>query len=317
MKTASLLLVSASMLLSATASPLPFLETFDGLTNNMSIQNQNGWVVDSGTSANIVATNGSQALEIQNSQVSHSLSNAETTVWVSFQARISAAPETKPAVTNANTSIAFFVNTNLNLVVYSNTTPIELNVRIETNVWTRFDVFCDYSNLKWMLSVNGTNADANLGLYSANTQLESLLIANESPASACFDELSVQDTEPETVLTDTDSDGIPDWWEQRYAGTITGAATNDTATNGWTLLQNYVAGLNPDDTGDLFEISRGTGRKLNWARKTARKYDVYWTEDLTAGFTPIYTDIPGSEFEDTDAERTAQASGFYQIRVHR
>jgi hypothetical protein len=321
MKIVFSLLASASVLLSATASQLPFLETFDGLTNNVSIQDQNEWMLTSGTNAivqsGIVAANSTQALEIQNSQITHSLSNTETSVWISFQARISAAPDTNPAVTNANTSVAFFVNTNLNIVVYSNTTPVELSIRMETNIWTRFDVYCDYSNLKWMLSVNGTNEAANLDLYSASSQIESLLLANEGPTSVYFDELAVQDTEPATVLADTDNDGIPDWWEQRYVGSITSAATNDVAVNGLSFLQNYVAGLNPDNSTDLIQVSQGTGRKLNWARKSGRKYDVYWTADLATGFTPIYTDVAAGDFEDTATDRTERPAGFYQIRVRR
>jgi hypothetical protein len=303
--------------LSAAASQLPFSETFDTLGQGP-VNTQNGWTNLSGTAtiqSNVFAS-GSQAMQIQTGSVTHALSSSGTSVWVSFQARITAAPDIYPVVTNANASVAFFVNTNLHLVVYSNQTPIQLNIAIQTNTWTRFDVFCDYSNLKWTLSVNGTNAAGNLGLYSASSQIESLLIASDNPDPVYFDELAVQDTEPAAGNTDTDGDGIPDWWEQRYFGGITNIAANAVGSNGLTHLQTYIAGLNPEDANDLFKITQSTGRKFNWVRKPSRQYDIYWTTNLISSFTYIYT-AAGNEFEDTDAGRTEKPSGFYQIRVRK
>jgi len=306
--------------LSVSASTLPFLETFDELTNNASIQNQNGWVLASGTSATIqsgvVATNSTQALEIQNSQVTHDLSSDGSSIWIRFQARIIAAPEADPVITNTNTSVAFFVNTNRNLVVYNSTNPVVLNTQLSTNEWCQFDVYCDYANMKWILSVNGTTVASNLSLYSANSQIASLQIANNSANAVYLDELAVQDTEPASGLTDTDGDGLPDWWEQRYTDSITSAATNEIAANGQSFLYNYVAGLDPDNSSDVLSAVRENGRRFSWERKAARQYDIYWTSNLTSGFSFIDT-ADGYEFEDTNTVRTAEAAAFYQIRVHK
>lgn len=309
----------AALSLSAAASQLPFSDTFDAL-NSGSISGQNGWTDLSGT-ANIqsnVFASGSQAMEIQSGTVTHALSSSGTVVWVSFQARITSAPEADPVVTNANTSVAFFADTNLNLVAYSNQTPIRLNAVMQTNVWIRFDIFCDYNTLKWILSVNGTNVAENLSLYSTSSQIESLLIANDSASSLYFDELTILDTEPTNTVAniDTDSDGIPDWWELRYFGGITNALPNEAGLNGLTHLQTYIAGLDPDNASDLLTITKANGRKLGWNRKPGRQYDIYWASDLTSDFTYIYT-AGGNEFEDTDDARTQSPSGFYQIRVRK
>lgn len=304
--------------LSVTASTLPFLETFDGLTNNASIQNQNGWTVDSGAGAIIQSGTAvsNQALEIQNTQISHALTSTGTSAWVSFQARISAKPDANPSVTNVNTSVAFFVNTNLNLVVYNGTNPVVLNTQIPTNIWTRFDVYCDYDIQKWTLSINGTNVASSLGLYSSGTTVESVLIANNSSTSVYLDTLAIQDTEPAGELADTDGDSIPDWWELCYFGGITNASPTDIAQNGMTYLQAYIAGMDPSNSTETFKAVRGEGRKISWERKTGRQYDIYWASNLISGFSFIYT-APGSEFEDTNVARTESASGFYQIRVHK
>lgn len=305
--------------LNSGASTLPFLETFDGLTNGL-VNGQNDWVQESGIGTakvqSAVSYDGSsRALEIRSETVSHTLSSENTSVWVGFQARVTSAPGTDPVVTNANTSIAFFVNTNLHLVVYNGKTRIELSTLIATNIWTRFDVYCDYSRSKWLLNINGTNVAKDLGFYASGSQLESLLIANNATAPVYFDELAVQDTEPAEGISDSDTDGLPDWWELRYFGNTTGAVQNATGSNGVSYLQSYIAGLDPANSADFLQLTRGEDRKLRWAWKPGRQYDVYWTSNLTAGFTRVYTAVADGELEDSEyADRPA---GFYQLRVHK
>lgn len=315
----NILAVFSLLFLSATASPLPLIEPFEASSvTNGSLNGQNGWTISGTTAAvqtNVVQT-GSQALQIQNAQVTHELSNTASSVWVSFQARITAKPVANPSVSNSNTSVAFYINTNLNLVVYSNQTAVTLAKTIQTNVWTRFDIYCDYDNLKWTLSVNGTNVAQNLPLFSSNRQMESVLIANSSSNAVYFDELAIQETEPSGAVIDTDGDSIPDWWEQRYFGGITNSIASGIASNGMTYLQSYIANLDPRNPSDKLSITPGTGRKFNWNRKPDRQYEVYWASNLTSGFTYIQT-VAGSEFEDTDTARTTKESGFYQVRVRK
>jgi outer membrane protein assembly factor BamB/alpha-L-arabinofuranosidase len=57
---------------------------------------------------------------------------------------------------------------------------------------------------------------------------------------------------------DTDSDGLPDWWELQYYGSETAADPTATAANGLhTVMQAYVFGLDPTDpaSGVLPQIS--------------------------------------------------------------
>ncbi|NOU35527.1 MAG: hypothetical protein HOO88_01940 [Kiritimatiellaceae bacterium] len=305
----------AGLSISAVASQLPLSETFEisgGVTNG-TVHGQNGWAVEGGTATvqSSIVQSGTQALEIRSGTVTHALSSSDNSLQLSFQARITAKPDIDPAVTNTNTSAAFFINTNLNLVVYNGTAPVVLDTKISTNIWIRFDVRCDYNTMTWALGVNGVNAATNLTLYSANNQLESVLIANYSAAPAYFDELTAEDAD------DTDNDGLPDWWEQYYFGGITNAIANSVMSNGTTCIQMYIAGLNPDDPADRLALNKTTGQKFNWTRKPGRLYDIYWSSNLLAGFSCIYPAVSASEFEDTDAGRTQNASGFYQIRVRK
>lgn len=303
------------------ASPLPFLETFEtahGVTNG-TIDGQNGWVLDGGTGEvqSDVWQAGSQALEIQNGRVAHDLSSDGSALWLHFQARCAAAPSANALGADANTTLAFFVNTNLNLVVYSNTVPVELNAQMQINVWTRFDIYCDYDDLYWDLAMNGTNVAAGLPLYSTNSKLGSVEFGNESTSPVYIDEISLADEEQTAGgLPDTDDDDIPDWWEQKYFGGATSVVAGDPSGNeGLTYLQTYIAGVSPFvfDPFAVFPVDGGNG--LGWTPVQSRLYSVYWTQNLTNAFTLLQADIPYPQAEFIDGIHGEDSSGFYRLQV--
>lgn len=318
MKNVTLLYLWA-FLLSANASQLPFLETFeaaDGVAAG-TINGQNGWVVGGGT-ANVqsgVVQGGTQALQIQSGQVSHDLSSDGTALWLHFQARCTQAPDANPTVTAANTSLAFFVNTNLNLVVYSNTVPVELSAQIQTNVWTRFDVYCDYDDLHWDLSMDGVNVAAGLPLYSTNRQVGAVLIGNDNADPVYVDQIDIADTEQASAAPDSDGDGIPDWWEQKHFGSVTGTSANAPSGNsGLTYLQTYIAGVSPTSSDPFVVVPVPTGNGLQWSPIPSRLYSVYWTPSLTNAFAWLQDfSYPQSEFIDT--VNNGESAGFYRLQV--
>lgn len=314
-----ILLVSVA---SVFASPLPFVETFeaaDGVGEGP-INGQNGWVM-SGSSADVqsdVVQEGSQALRIQGGQVFHDLSSSNSAVWLHFQARCDAAPTANPTVSDANTSLAFFVNTNLNLVVYSNTVPVELSAQVPTNRWIRFDVYCDYEDKHWDLSMDGVNVAAGLPLYSTNSQIGSITVGNEGSSPVYIDQIDVADTEQTSAgLPDSDGDQIPDWWEQKYFGSPTGVPASDPSGNdGLTYLETYVAGVSPFSY-DPFEVDPlPAGNGMSWEPVPSRVYSVYWTSSLTDAFTWVEDlPYPEAEFVDGDPSHAADPSGFYTLKV--
>ena len=46
----------------------------------------------------------------------------------------------------------------------------------------------------------------------------------------------------------TDSDGLPDWWEQDFFGNLNQNATGDPDNDGLTNLEEYILGTNPNDS---------------------------------------------------------------------
>lgn len=315
MKNKIFVLIS-TIAIGANASTL-LLETFE--TSSLgSISGQDNWVLDSGTGdvQTTEVNSGAQALKIQNGSVSHAISTTESEVWARFQVFVEDAPDTDPVVTAANTSVAFFVNTNLTLTVYSNTTPIELSAPVATNAWTRFDVYCDYSNLTWNLSMNGTNVSAGLPLYSSNQQIEEVLIANNSASPVYIDDLNILDQELTTDSPDIDSDGIPDWWEQKYFGSITGCSPTTPTENGTlSCLDTYIAGLSPELEEPLLATASGI-HGLTWTAKPGRLYDVLWSPSMTSNFVAIATNLPASQTAYLDnSSNTNLPTGFYKLQV--
>jgi hypothetical protein len=300
----------------ACASTL-LLEDFEGAAVG-SIAGHNNWILEYGTADVQTAETfaGAQALRVQNGSVSHSLTNNGNAVWTRFQAFVSAAPEANPVVTAGNTSVAFFVNTNLTLTVYSNTVPVELDVPVATGVWTRFDVYCDYETMTWNLSMNGNTVSAALPLYSDNQQIEEVLIANNSSVSVFVDDLEIASTEITAQAPDADSDGIPDWWEQKYGSSVSGMTASAPSGNpGWTYLQTYIAGISPT-SGEPFRAAQTGPFGLSWTGKPGRIYDILWTPDLQTEFTPLATGLLASQNGFTDnSSNTNLPSGFYKLQV--
>ena len=281
---------------------LPFSETFDALDNG-ALNTQNNWGVQ-GETATVQTTvvQSGKAVELTAATASHELSNSNPTLWMSFWARCEEAPDTIPELTNADTSLAFYISTNRNLVVTSNSTPVMLSTVIPTNVWTRFDVFCNYDDLTWNLSVNQTNVAAGLPLYSNNRMLASVQIENPATSAVFIDNLSIADQEPVTDIVDSDGDTLPDWWEQEYFGGVTNAAPTVTNRNA------YIAGLGPSER---FEISHFP---LSWNGQCGRRYSVYASTNLTSGFT-FQTNILWSDAQYVDLVNTNEPAMFYRVDV--
>jgi hypothetical protein len=316
MKTAGLLAILGAFV-SANAAPLPFSETFDAL-NSGPLAGQNEWAVQTGTAT--VQTNVVQsgtALELVGGSASHALSTTNSIVWVTCWAKYTGLATQNPVVTNANTSVAFYINTTGNLVVCSNTTPVELSVQLETNVWVRFDVYCDYDNLTWNLSVNQTNVAAGLPLYCSTTQIDSLQVQNGHGTPIYIDEIAVTDIEPTADMIDKDGDSIPDWWEQKYFGSIIGADPSGVGSNGINNhLEAYIAGLDPT-LFERFEMfgTFGAGSTIEWVGRPGRRYSVFSTTNLHSAFIPLQTNILWSQSGYTDLVNTNEQSVFYKIQV--
>ncbi len=115
------------------------------------------------------------------------------------------------------------------------------------------------------------------------------------------------------VFFDEDGDGVSDRWERQYFGGITGVNPDGICSNGInTILDAYIAGLDPNDPNAAFLTSILPGRILQWDAVSGRVYDIYWTTNLLTSFQPLATNIlwPQNSFTNP-----AVPCGYYKIKV--
>ncbi len=86
------------------------------------------------------------------------------------------------------------------------------------------------------------------------------------------------------VYTDTDDDGIPDWWEYVHFGSSTGAVADaDADGDGTTNLAEYIADTDPTDADSFFHIFNPvrSGTELDafsFVSSTGRLYQVLYRD---------------------------------------
>jgi hypothetical protein len=102
---------------------------------------------------------------------------------------------------------------------------------------------------------------------------------------------------------DSDTDGLPDYWEVEHFGSRQGGdAVTDTDQDGQPNEDEYVTDTVPTNSASLFEVTegmaQGDGVLAWWASpsSTGRVYDVYWRSNLTeeAGWQPYGLSQPGT-----------------------
>ncbi len=116
--------------------------------------------------------------------------------------------------------------------------------------------------------------------------------------------------------TDSDADGLPDWWELERAGDLSRLnGTTDTDADGLTDLQEKAAGTEPLNAASALQCLSGTDA-LTWSAVAGRAYDIEICEDLTEGFR-FWTNRVAEISGPVSLSLTAPGPGnrFYRIRL--
>ena len=125
-------------------------------------------------------------------------------------------------------------------------------------------------------------------------------------------------TTPADENPDTDGDGIPDDWEITYFGGPTNANASALAANGVnTILETFIAGLDPTDPSDLFQLeTMQQAGTLTWTPTlTGRLYAISWTTNLHHDFLPLATNLPGPQGSFTTTVHTLHPATYFRIEV--
>ncbi len=283
---------------------IPWEETFEERTLG-DLDGQHGWIAEAGAT---VQTGTTQILSLQNATASHTFDGAQNDVLIEFDAKFIRGAATP---TDTGTAVAIFsIDAEGHLVAYSNETPITLSGTTLTDEWHTFKAQLDYTAQTWDMWVDDVLLIDDFAFYS--TQSDFLKIAFQSGSQAAFiDEIRITNNQP-----DTDGDGIPDTWEGRYYGGETNAIATNLCANGInTILQAYIAGLNPTNATSFFEVSN-VRNILHWNATNARIYSIYWSSNLLSGFDePLENNLPWTAMPYTDTNHTSDGKGFYKIEV--
>jgi len=279
---------------------LTFTETFENLTPG-TLAGQHGWT-GGGTVQNGTARD-TQALSLTNETASHTFADNPTNVWVTLWAQPVFSEEVGTIPSNA--AAFFYVDTNAQIVAYSNTTPITIETPTVSNGWNKFEAFCDYSSKVWKLSLNGTELFDDFAFYSDLAAFSAFELVEGTADNSYFDDLEITDSKD-----DADADGLPDSWEEEhFGGDVEPDATASNGVN--TVLQCYIAGLDPNDLDACFELS--SCHPLQWTATSGRVYTVWWTSNLLSSFQPLESNLTAGAF--TDLAHSADSQGFYKIDV--
>jgi hypothetical protein len=162
---------------------------------------------------------------------------------------------------------------------------------------------------------NNLNNTVTLALiHPATNGTITISVDNDGLGSGILNVMEIRYVIPDSQpSTDDDSDGLPNDWETQYFGGATNANPDALAANGInTLLETYIAGLDPTDTNARFILSNIV--PLQWSAVSGRVYSIYWTSNLLSSFQALETNVVGGGF--TDTVHSAEEQGFYQIKVN-
>ena len=121
---------------------------------------------------------------------------------------------------------------------------------------------------------------------------------------------------------DTDGDGLPDSWELLYFGNLSEAANDDPDGDGFTNLQEFLAGTDPTNHASALRIAaisrNGSDVVVNYSAVSGKKYEFQFTTNLLAvNWTGIDTNTVAStgiaQFTDTGA--AVFSNCFYRVRL--
>lgn len=123
-------------------------------------------------------------------------------------------------------------------------------------------------------------------------------------------------------MIDTDQDGLPDWWETENFGSLAQTANADPDGDGYTNLQEFLSGTNPNSAGNHLAFSSiqrsGSELHLSFPANVERRYQIEWSDTLQPPWTALGSPVTGSgtilQIADPNAFSTSPKR-FYRLNL--
>ncbi|MGQ9660812.1 MAG: hypothetical protein ACUVWX_00560 [Kiritimatiellia bacterium] len=251
------------------ANTVPFSDGFEeaeGHTNGAPVVGVKGWTASS-TNAIIVdtyASEGSQSVYVpQDESITNEITTAISKIWTRFYTRAKlydGVAANRPTNGLPPATALFFFSSNGYVVVRSSASWVEKTkdvgnndmFRVDSNIWTKVDVFSDYGGQQWSLFLTSNStatlvADAvpfwrsasQYSFFAArdDVYVDDLLVTTNAPA--------------ELSSLDVDGDSMGDTWEMYYFGSASAKdGSRDSDGGGAIDRVEFQFGTNPLDKDD-------------------------------------------------------------------
>lgn len=119
----------------------------------------------------------------------------------------------------------------------------------------------------------------------------------------------------DSVTGDDDSDGIPNWWEERAGANVT--ATADQDGDGMTGEEEYIADTDPMDGDDFFEIksfNMADTQQVIFEGSTARQYQLFSSTNQFESWDSVGSSVWG-DGTTTLSSTNSSSNAFFRLWV--